>query len=60
MKYSHLNFQLFINFSFFPKNIFNRKREGLNHIILNKKVYFSTNPHVSYVGEIIGHYKREK
>ena len=26
----------------------------------NKKVYFSTNPHVSYVGEIIGHYKRVK
>ena len=26
----------------------------------NKKVYFSTNPHVSYVGEIIGHYKKEK
>ena len=22
-------------------------------------VYFSTNPHVSYVGEIIGHYKRQ-
>ena len=25
----------------------------------NLKVYFSTNPHVSYVGEIIGHYKRQ-
>ena len=25
----------------------------------NLKVYFSTNPHGVYIGEIIGHYKRE-
>ena len=34
-------------------------QEVLDRYNDNLKVYFSTNPHGVYIGEIIGHYKRE-